>query len=89
MFHVQHIEKETSMKEYYLTNKICGLFRSQAEKDRLEELERQRIITKIVNSINFEIERETKELNKRLCGLVSFVVEREISKRDENHDSFC
>lgn len=77
------------MKEYYLTNKICGLFRSQAEKDRLEELERQRIITKIVNSINFEIERETKELNKRLCGLVNFVVEREISKRDENHDSFC
>jgi len=78
------------MKEYYLTNKICGLFKSKAEKDRLEDLERQRLIAKITNSINFEIEREMKELGKRLTGLVVYRVETELTRKpDEQSDIFC
>ncbi len=74
------------MKEYYLTNKICGLFTSKEEKDRLEELERQRLMAKVINSINFEIDRETREMNKRLQGSVCQIVEREITKKQEANE---
>jgi hypothetical protein len=66
------------------------LFTSKAEKERLAELDRQRIIAKLSNSINFEINRETTELNKRLQGAVYRIVEREITKKlDDLNDDFC
>lgn len=75
------------MKEYYLTNKICGLFTSKSERERMQDLERQRLIASISNKVNFEIEREVKEMNKRLQSYVHHIVESELSVKRE--DEFC